>query len=76
MSDMLLGRKEAAKMFGIPIQSMYDLTRAGVIPVIQFKSVYVRKSSIEKFLSEYDGKDLRDPYNISNVSIVDLKNDI
>lgn len=67
--DKLLSVRQASKMFGIPVNTLYDLINAGVIPVLKLRAIKIRQVSMLNFLEEYDGKDLSDPKNIKSVSI-------
>ncbi len=61
--------KETSKILKTNTNYVYELIKKGFIPALKLGSLKIRQSSIEKFLEQYEGKDL------SNLnSIKDLEN--
>jgi len=44
---------------------VYELIKAGLLPVLKLGSFKVRKESLNRFLEEYEGNDLTNPQNVS-----------
>jgi excisionase family DNA binding protein len=55
---------EVAKILKIGKNKVYDLIHAGLLPVIKLGGIKIRSTSLHKFLDDYEGCDLSDPYNI------------
>ena len=56
--------KETAYILGCNVHLVYNLVNKGLLPALKLGSLKIRKTSIEKFLDEYDGKDLTNLDNI------------
>ena len=56
--------KETAYVLGCNVHLVYNLVNKGLLPALKLGSLKIRKTSIEKFLDEYDGKDLTNLDNI------------
>ncbi|MNP81912.1 Helix-turn-helix domain protein [compost metagenome] len=69
MEDYLLSVSDVAKRLDISRNQTYDLINRGLIKTLKFKSLKVRNSEINRFLSEYEGKDLSDLDNIRNLDL-------
>ena len=67
MEDILY---TVAKLIKSNTSYVYNLIRAGLLPVLKLGSYKVRRVSLLEFLERYEGKDLTDINNI-----VDLKTD-
>ena len=65
----LLTVKEVSKILKINVHRVYDLVRAGMLPALKLGSLKIRKSSLEKFLEEYEGMDISDVNNIKPLNI-------
>lgn len=65
----LLTVKEVSKILKVNVHRVYDLVRAGMLPALKLGSLKIRKSSLEKFLEEYDGMDISDVNNIKSLNI-------
>jgi predicted DNA-binding protein YlxM (UPF0122 family) len=70
MEDYLLSVSDAAKKLDISRNQTYDLINRGLLKALKFKSLKVRNSEINRFLSEYEGKDLSDLDNIKNLDLI------
>ena len=62
--------KEVSELLHTNTTYVYTLIKAGLLPVMKLGSYKVRKESLNKFLADYEGKDLTDP---NNISIVDIR---
>ena len=65
----LLTVKEVSKILKINVHRVYDLVRTGMLPALKLGSLKIRKSSLEKFLEEYEGMDISDVNNIKHLNI-------
>ena len=65
----LLTVKEVSKILKVNVHKVYDLIRAGMLPALKLGSLKIRKSSLEKFLDEYEGMDISDVNNIKSLNI-------
>ena len=73
MEDMLYTVAETAKLLKTSLNSVYNLIRAGLLPVLKLGGYKVRKVALEEFLQKYEGKDLTDPRNIVDLKVGDAK---
>ena len=71
MEDMLYTVAETAKLLKTSLNSVYNLIRAGLLPVLKLGGYKVRKVALEEFLQKYEGKDLTDPRNIVDLKVGD-----
>lgn len=67
-NDILYTVSEAAKILKIGKNLMYELVKARIIPVLKLGSYKIRKSSLERFVEEYEGYDFS---NLSNITMLD-----
>ncbi len=65
--DMLYTVAEVATLLKTNPNTVYKLTRSGVLPSLKLGSIKVRKASLEKFLKDFDGKDISDPMDIKEI---------
>jgi hypothetical protein len=63
-NDELLTVTEISKLIKSNPTFVYSLIKAGLIPYLKLGSIKVRRTSLEKFLQEYEGWDITDPYNV------------
>ena len=64
--------KEVSELIHTNPTYVYNLIKAGLLPVLKLGSYKVRRESLNKFLADYEGKDLTDPNNISIINSRDL----
>ncbi len=67
MEDMLYTVKEVAAILKTNVDYVYKLHKAGVIKFMKIGSLKCRKATLEEFLAKYDGCDISDPFNISEI---------
>lgn len=70
MDDMLYTVKEVSLLIKTNVGYVYNLIKKGYLPALNLGSLKVRKSSLEKFLQKYDGKDLSNLDNIKDLDII------
>ncbi len=61
--DELFTTAEIAKLLKCNKNYVGDLLKSGLLPYLQLGSRKVRRSALEKFMKDYEGWDLTDPYN-------------
>ena len=59
--------KEVAIIFGVNVHVVYDLIKNGLLPALKLGSLKIRKKSLESFLEKYEGMDLSDLDNITEL---------
>lgn len=62
--------REVAEVLHTNPAYVYSLVKAGLLPVLKLGSYKVRKESLLEFLEKYEGKDLRDPFNVVDIERV------
>ena len=63
--------KETAFILGCNVHLVYDLVNKGLLPAIKLGSLKIRKSTVEDFISKYEGMDLSDLDNIIELKIAE-----
>jgi excisionase family DNA binding protein len=71
MEDVLYTVSEVAKLIKTNPAYVYQLIKAGLLPVLKLGSMKIRKAALEEFLAKYEGKDLTDPMNIVDLKVGD-----
>lgn len=71
LEDVLYTVSEVAKLIKTNPAYVYQLIKAGLLPVLKLGSMKIRKVSLEEFLAKYEGKDLTDPMNIVDFKVGD-----
>lgn len=67
-TDILYTVTEVSKLIKTNPAYVYELIRAGLLPVLKLGSYKVRKTALMSFLKRNEGKDLTDPFNVSDLS--------
>jgi len=62
--------KEVSELIHTNQAYVYSLIKAGLLPVLKLGSYKVRKESLNRFLEEYEGKDLTNPNEIGIIKAV------
>ncbi|HAR84557.1 MAG TPA: DNA-binding protein [Clostridium sp.] len=68
MEDILYTVPEVSKLIKTNKTYVYELIKAGLLPVLKLGSYKIRKVSLEEFLSRYEGKDITNPRDIKDIS--------
>lgn len=68
---MLYNVKEVSKCLGVNVHLVYALIKKGLLPALKLGSLKVRKASLESFISKYEGMDLSDLDNITELKAID-----
>lgn len=67
MEQMLYTVSETSKILKTNTSYIYNLIKLGFLPAIKLGSYKIRKSTLEKFLEEYENKDLTDLTNVKEL---------
>lgn len=65
---MLYTVKETAAILKTNQDYVHSLRKAGVLKFIKLGQYKVRKQELERFLAEYEGKDVTDPTSIKDLA--------
>ena len=65
---MLYTVKEAASALGVNVHIIYELIKKRLLPAMKLGSLKIRKQTLESFLEKYEGMDLSDLNNISELN--------
>lgn len=65
---MLYTVKEASATLGVNVRTVYELVKKGLLPAMKLGSLKIRKKTLESFLEEYEGMDLSDLDNITELT--------
>lgn len=68
---LLYNVKEVSKCLGVNVHLVYALIRKGLLPALKLGSLKVRKASLESFVAKYEGMDLSDLDNITELKAID-----
>ena len=64
MTDMLYTVKEVSEILKCNTDYVHKLRKAGLLKFMKLGSFKVRKEELERFLSEAEGYDLTNPYEV------------
>lgn len=67
MEDMVFTVPEVAKILKCNVDYVHKLRKAGVLPFLKLGQYKCRKVALENFLATYEGKDVTDPTNITEL---------
>ena len=69
MEKILYTVKEVSEIMHTSPSYVYKLIGSGLLPVLKLGSYKIRHDALMKFLSDYEGYDLRDPRNVGKISL-------
>lgn len=69
MEDILYTVSEVATLLKCNVNFVHELRKAGLLPFMKLGSYKCRRTSLLKFLSDCEGKDLTDPHNIKELEV-------
>lgn len=69
MTEMLYTVKEVSEILKCNTDYVHKLRRAGLLKFMKLGSFKVRKSELERFLQECEGKDVTDPNNVKDLEV-------
>lgn len=67
MEDMVYTVAEVADILKCNVNYVHKLRKAGVLPFLKLGQYKCRKVALERFLAAYEGKDVTDPNNITDL---------
>ena len=67
MEDVLYTVKETSKLLKTNQNYIYELIKKGFLPALKLGSFKIRRTAILEFLEKYEGQDLTDLNNITNL---------
>ncbi len=59
-NKILFSVTEVGKMFGIGKSKVYELIKEGYLPALNLGGLKIKKTTLEEFLSKYEGYDFSD----------------
>lgn len=68
MEKMLYTVPEVAEILQCSQNYVHSLRKAGLLVFLKIGRYKCRKETLEKFLADYEGKDITDPHNIVDIS--------
>ncbi len=72
---MLYTVPEVAAILKTNVDYVYKLQRAGLIKFMKVGRLKCRKQALEEFLEKYEGCDVTDPFNITQISEEERRNE-
>ncbi len=66
-NDMLYTVKEVAQILKVNVDYVHKLRKVGILPFMKLGKFKCRRISLEKFLEEYEGKDITNPEYIRDL---------
>lgn len=69
MDDVLYTVKETSKILKVGVHKIYDLIHNGLLIPLKLGSLKIPAKQIEKFITDYTGKDLTDLKNIKTLHL-------
>lgn len=66
-TDMLYTAKEVAQILKVNVDYVHKLRKSGILPFIKLGQFKCRRSSLEKFLEQYEGKDVTNPEYVKDL---------
>ena len=67
MEDVLYTVKETSKLLKTNQNYIYELIKKGFLPALKLGSFKIRRTAILEFLEKYEGQDLTNLNNITNL---------
>ena len=69
MDEVLYTVKETAKLIKTNPSFVYELIKAGHLPVLKLGSMKIRRIAILEFLTKNEGFDLTNPYDVKKIEL-------
>lgn len=70
MEDILYTVSETAKLLKTNSNYVYNLIKKGLLPALKLGSFKIRRTSLIEFLAKYEGQDLTNLDNITNLEVI------
>lgn len=68
-TDVIYTVKETAKLIKTNQSYVYELIKAGHLPVLKLGSIKIRREALLKFLQDNEGNDLTNPFEVKRLEI-------
>lgn len=72
-NEMVYTVKEVSEILRCGKAYVYKLINTGQLKCLRLGTIKIRKSTLEEFLSKWDGYDMTDPSNPSKIQIGEIK---
>ncbi len=66
---MIYTVKEVSEIIHTNPAYVYSLIKSGLLPALKLGSYKIRKTALQNFLEDNEGKDITDPFNIKPLSV-------
>jgi len=76
LEEIIYTVEETAKLLRTSIEQIYKFKKAGLLPFLKIGRLKVRREALLEFVKKYEGKDITDPYNISDIETDDLNQEV
>jgi len=67
MEDILYTVKEVAMLLKCNQEKVNELRKSGILRFMKLGCYKIRRETLLKFLEDYEGKDVTDPFNIKEL---------
>ena len=74
--DVLHTVSEVAKLIKTNPAYVYKLIKLGLLPALKLGSYKIRRVALMEFLEKYEGKDLTNPSNITDLNLSSVKKEV
>ena len=71
--EVLYTVQEVSKLIKTNPAYVYELIKAGLLPVLKLGSYKIKKVALEEFLAKWEGWDLTDPFNPVKLTVKNLE---
>jgi excisionase family DNA binding protein len=75
MDDVLYTVSEVSKLIKTNPAYVYELIKAGHLPVLKLGSMKIRKAALDHFLEKNEGNDLTNPFDVRKIELVGDQNE-
>ena len=69
MEDVLYTVKEVAELLKVNVAYVHKLRTSGLLRFLKIGCFKCRRSTLEQFLADYEGKDISDPYHVVDLTL-------
>jgi len=73
LEEVLYTVNEVSKLIKSNTDYVYQLIRAGLLPVLKLGNYKIRRTTLIEFLEKYEGKDLTNPSEIKDLDYITKK---
>jgi len=69
VDDVLYTVSEVSKLIKTNPAYVYELIKAGHLPVLKLGSMKIRKVTLDRFLEKNEGNDLTNPFDVKKLEV-------